>query len=275
MLDRSRATVEGESASMTYDEDEFTWADAATELSATLLPGDGCLVKADIEVAMATELDNDSSNLVEEVVTTAPDEDRGIAVATNQEDLSKPVLPELTGDDITEEELVNTVFILEEVPIVTFDPDWLKGGAETAEDVTIMELDFPWLEEEGKEVAISEDLPTMLLPDVVELEDENAVLLLAMLGNMVSATETVRDNSVEVPLVVEEAELVPTTLATDCKCMLGEALAAWDSPTITMDGDEVITEPNTADKVARKSTDCFELVKVSNVEEEMALKAEE
>lgn len=73
-----------------------------------------------------------------------------------------------------------------------------------------------------------------MLLDVVELEDENAVLLLAMPGNkattvlvgdMVSATETVRDNSVEVPLLVEELE-VPTILATDCKCMLGEALAA-------------------------------------------------
>lgn len=93
-------------------------------------------------MVIATELDNDSSNLVEEVVRTAPDEDGGIAVATTPEDLSKPVLPELTGDDITEEELVTTVFILEEVPIVTFDPDRLKGGAETAEDVTIMELDF-------------------------------------------------------------------------------------------------------------------------------------
>ncbi|KAK2563628.1 hypothetical protein P5673_013365 [Acropora cervicornis] len=76
-----------------------------------------------VEVVIATELDNDSSNLVEEVVRTAPDEDGGIAVATTPEDLSKPVLPELTGDDITEEELVTTVFILEEVPILTFDPD--------------------------------------------------------------------------------------------------------------------------------------------------------
>lgn len=74
-------------------------------------------------MVIATELDNDSSNLVEEVVRTAPDEDGGIAVATTAEDLSKPVLPELTGDDITEEELVTKVFILEEVPIVTFDPD--------------------------------------------------------------------------------------------------------------------------------------------------------
>lgn len=282
MLDRSRETIEGESVSMTCDEDEFTWADAATELSVRLLSGDGCLGKVDIEVVIATELDNDRSNLVEEVVRTAPDEDGAITVATIQEDLSKPVLPELTGDDITKEELVTTVFILEEVPIVIFDPDWLKGVAKTAEDVTIMELDFSWLEEVGKEVAISDDLPTML-PDVVELEDENAVLLLAMpenkattvlVGDMVSATETVRDNSVEVPLVVEELE-VPTISATDCKCMLGEALAAWDSSTTTMDGDEVIRGLNTADEVADKSTDCFELVKVSNVEEEMAREAEE
>lgn len=282
MLDRSRETIEEESVSMTCDEDEFTWADAATELSVRLLSGDGCLVKADIEVVIATELDKDSSNLVEEVVRTAPDEDGGIAVATTPEDLSKPVLPELTEDDITEEELVTKVFILEEVPIVTFDPDWLKLGAKTAEDVTIMELDFSWLEKVGKEVAISDDLPTML-PDVVELEDENAVLLLTMpvnkattvlVGDMVSATETVRDNSVEVPLVVEELE-VPSISATDCKCMLGEALATWDSPTTTMDGDEVIRGLSTADEVAGKSTDCFELVNVSNVEEEMAREVEE
>ena len=73
-----------------------------------------------------------------------------------------------------------------------------------------------------------------MLPDVVELEDENAVLLLltmpvnkattVLVGDMVSATETVRDNSVEVPLVAEELE-VPSISATDCKCMLGEALA--------------------------------------------------
>lgn len=42
-----------------------------------------------------------------------------------------------------------------------------------------------------------------------------------------------------------------------------------------MDGDEVIRGLNTTDEVAGKSTDCFELVKVSNVEEEMAREVEE
>lgn len=123
MLDTSRAMVDGEPVMMTCDVDEFTWADAATEFSARLLSGDGYAVKANIEEVIATELDNDGSTVVEEVVTTAPEEDGGMVVVTTQEDLSKPVLPEMTGDDITEEGLVTTVCTLEEVPIVTFDPD--------------------------------------------------------------------------------------------------------------------------------------------------------
>lgn len=116
-----------------------------------------------------------------------------------------------------------------------------------------------------------------MLPDVVELEDENAVLLLVMPGNkattvlvgdVVSATETVRDNHVEVPLVVEGAEV-------DCKYMLGEALAVCDSSLTTLDGDEVVRGLSTADEVAAKSTECFELVKVSNFVEKMELVAEE